>query len=249
MKNISKIYTQVQGIMQEAALFARQLVAQPIAPREKADGSPVTNVDLAVNEFLKTRLQALQLKANWLSEEEAKPQFIHDYTWVVDPIDGTRTMMQGGEEWSISLALLMQTQPVLGVIACPMRGTLYHAKKGEGAFLNKKPLHVAPLLRLKGANFSGPLPLIKAFEAKGALLQPRVPSLALRLVYVAENKLNAGFASSSAHDWDIAGADIIIQEAGGQLRAGKKATPLYLQGNFKHEALIAGHETLFDLMA
>lgn len=88
---------------------------------EKVPGNPVCEVDLDVDRMLHARLHALIPDAGWLSEETAdKPdRLAARRVWVVDPIDGTRDYIRGREGWAVSVALVEDGRPVIGVLAAP----------------------------------------------------------------------------------------------------------------------------------
>ena len=100
---------------------------------EKAPGSPVCEVDLAVDELLKLRLKEIDPEAGWLSEETADndTRLGLSRVWVVDPIDGTRDYLRGRPGWCISVALVEDHQVVLGVLDAPARGEQWRAVAGR----------------------------------------------------------------------------------------------------------------------
>jgi myo-inositol-1(or 4)-monophosphatase len=188
----------------------------------KDRGSPVTEADLAVDAFLKHRLSEALPEAGWLSEETADDpsRLDRSLVWIVDPIDGTRAFMSGHPDWSISIALLAEGRPVLGVVFAPIHDHFYAARAGGGAVRNGSPLRASALATPRDARVTGPKPLVDGLERKAgtALLRlPKVPSLALRLARVAEGSIDIGLVSQNSHDWDLAGADLILHEAGGLL--------------------------------
>jgi myo-inositol-1(or 4)-monophosphatase len=210
----------------------------------KDRGSPVTEADIAVDSFLKERLSAALPEAGWLSEETADHPARLDkrLVWIVDPIDGTRAFMTGHPDWCISIALLAEGRPVLGLVYAPVRDHLYEASRGGGAVRNGVSLRVSALDRVAEARVAGPKPLIQGLERKaGQSVQhlPKVPSLALRLARVAEGSIDIGLVSSNARDWDLAGADIILKEAGGLLTDRSGAEVVYNGPDAIHGELIA----------
>ena len=102
----------------------------------KHGGSPVTEADVAVDSFLKVELSAALPAAAWLSEETADDPARLDArrVWIVDPIDGTRAFLSGHPDWCVAIALLIDGEPVLGVIAAPAHDTLYEGCRGGGAY-------------------------------------------------------------------------------------------------------------------
>ena len=210
----------------------------------KQGGSPVTAADLAVDLYLTDRLRAAFPAAGWLSEETADdPARLQKTTLlVVDPIDGTRAFVAGDPHWSVSIALIEAGRPIAGVVHAPALGQTYTAALGDGARLNGALIQGRKRASLAGARVGGPKPMIAALAAAAGVeleAAPRVPSLALRLVHVASGELDIGLASASAHDWDVAGADVVLSEAGALLTDAEGEALRYNSITIRHGALLA----------
>src|SRR5687767_1991669 len=95
----------------------------------KGGSSPVTEADIALDTYLKGQLSELLPEAGWLSEETADDpaRLGRSYVWVVDPIDGTRAFASGHPDWAISIALVREGKPVLGILHAPIHNRLYEA--------------------------------------------------------------------------------------------------------------------------
>ena len=209
----------------------------------KTGGSPVTEADVAVDTFLKIRLSALVPQAAWLSEETAdEPRRLgRDLVWIVDPIDGTRAFLAGSHDWSIAIALLSDGIPVLGIVHVPAHDCLYDGVAGAGARKDGVPIAVSSVQDISTAGVAGPAPFVDrlARGREGVRRLPRIPSLALRIVRVAEGAVDLGLISSDARDWDIAAADVVLREAGGELFDFRGDPPLYNQPDPVHGELAA----------
>jgi myo-inositol-1(or 4)-monophosphatase len=209
----------------------------------KDGGSPVTVADHEADAYLRDRLGRAFPEAGWLSEETADDARRLDrrHVLVVDPIDGTRAFMRGDERWAVCAALVEDGRPIAGVVHLPARGETFAAARGAGATLEGAPIRVSRHATLKGARASGPKPLIEGFNAAGAGLvtMEREPSLAYRIVSVAVGRLDIAFASARSHDWDLAAADLILQEAGGALTDLEGVRPLYNRPETRHSELAA----------
>jgi len=161
---------------------------------------------------------------------------------VVDPIDGTRAFARGDRAWAVAIALVRQGRPVIGVVHAPALGETYVAVKGGGARLNDELIAVSKLGAIgAGAKVAAPAAFADELRRAGLVfdLQPRIPSLAMRIAFVASGALDAGFASENAHDWDIAAADLILQEAGGRLASLDGCAIVYNRVDTRHGALTA----------
>lgn len=210
----------------------------------KAGGSPVTEADLLVDRFLKQRLSGLAPEAGWLSEEteDTSARLSKELVLVVDPIDGTRGFARGDLAWAIAVALVQDGRPLLGIVHAPALAETYVAVKGCGARLNGKIIEVSKLRALRaGAKVAAPAMLAADLRRAGLEfeLQPRIPSLAMRIAAVASGALDAGFASENSNDWDIAAADLILHEAGGRLASLDGCAIVYNRSETRHGVLTA----------
>lgn len=214
----------------------------------KHGGSPVTEADIAVDEFLKERLSRLLPEAGWLSEETADDpaRLAKPLVWVVDPIDGTRAFSSGHPDWSISIALLSDQRPVIGLLFAPAHAAFYEAILGEGATRDGAPIAPSTAVRLVGARVAGPKPLVDRLDAEAGPVTrlDRIPSLALRLARVAEGAVDVALVSTNSHDWDLAAADLILHEAGARLSTFTGAPPLYNRAEPVHGELLAASRRL-----
>lgn len=208
----------------------------------KAGGSPVTEADIAVDAFLKISLSQLLPRAAWLSEETADDQVrLHsEMIWIVDPIDGTRAFLEGHPDWAVSVALIAHGTPVLGLLYAPAHDSVYSAVLGSGAFHNGLRISASKRSDWNGARIAGPRhAMIKLAEHEpGIVVSERIPSLALRLARVADGSIDAGLVSTDARDWDIAAADLILTEAGGEVTTLSGDKPAYNGRKPRHGVLV-----------
>ena len=222
----------------------------------KAHSSPVSEADIAVNDFLRERLAAAAPGAAWMSEEtdDDLARTAATCVWIVDPIDGTRAYIAGRADWSIAVALTEHGRPSLAAIYAPVSGELFLAAAGAGATLNGARVNVSGGGDLGGARIAGPQSNLKRLAALSPRIvaEPKVHSLALRLARVAQGRFEAAFASKNGHDWDLAAADLLVHEAGGALTDFSGRALTYNLPHPVHGALIAAgqarHGTLIDLV-
>ncbi len=207
----------------------------------KSNDSPVTAADLAVDAYLRERLQALAPDYGWLSEESADSpdRLSRRRVWVVDPIDGTRGFMAGGSDWSISAALVEDGRPIAGALFAPVTNELFLASLGGGATRNGAPIAASQRAGLDGATVAGPNGALDAMERRARIQRvPRARSLALRLARVATGELDLTLAGAAANDWDIAAADLIVHEACGAVTSYDGAVPRYNAPSPRHRPLV-----------
>lgn len=195
--------------------------AGPTALRwDKADGAgPVTEADLAVNDLLEAQLRGARGDYGWLSEESVDdPARLNaDRTFIVDPIDGTRSFIEGSRAWAHALAVVEQGVVTAAVVYLPMMDKLYAAAVGQGATLNGAPIRASAQAGAEGATLLAARPMMDAIHWRGAVpafQRAHRPSLAYRLSLVAEGRFDAMLTLRRTWEWDVAAGDLILREAG-----------------------------------
>jgi myo-inositol-1(or 4)-monophosphatase len=211
----------------------------------KAGGSPVTDADLAADALLKRRLQKALPGAGWLSEETVDDfeRLSRRSLIIVDPIDGTRAFVIGDPRWAVSVALIVDERPVAGVVYAPALDETYAAARGGGATFNGATL--APVAGSPPRVAAGPKLMIEAMAAElGAPIEiiPRVPSLAYRMCMVARGGVDFAVAAENSHDWDIAAADILLEESGARLIDASVERLRYNSRQVRRGALLAASD-------
>ncbi|HYD45088.1 MAG TPA: 3'(2'),5'-bisphosphate nucleotidase CysQ [Phenylobacterium sp.] len=183
------------------------------------DRSPVTNADLAVDAFLKAELTALDPDAGWLSEETVDDprRLTRRRLFVVDPIDGTRAFVKGAPWWGVSIAVVEDGRPVLGVVHAPQLKETYIAEAGKGAFLGDKPIQPSDAGDLENCEIIGDAQALAQGEWPTPWPTMRFQSrnsIAYRLCLVASGVFDVALTLTPKNDWDLAAGDLIAKEAG-----------------------------------
>ncbi len=186
---------------------------------DKPDGAgPVTEADLAVNRMLEAELQKARPDYGWLSEETPpnEQRLQQDRVFIVDPIDGTRSFIEGSKTWAHSIAIAEQGKIVAGVVYLPLRGKLYAAAQNQGATLNDEALRPSEVSKMDGAEVLAARPTMdsKHWSSPPLFNRSHRPSLAYRLSLVAEGRFDAMLTLRPTWEWDIAAGTVILQEAG-----------------------------------
>ena len=200
----------------------------------KHDGTPVTDADVEVDDRLRARLGEAFPAHGILSEERGTLAPDTTWTWVIDPVDGTSNFTNRLPYWCVSVALLFEGHPVLGVVDAPVLGRRYSGIAGRGAEVTSRttsldgrhdlartrPLRVRPAVDWRDRrNNHVPLMLTtgtaKRVRGAGLSLNPRVMgSTAIDLAVVAEGVAAASIARVPKV-WDIAAGALLVREAGG----------------------------------
>lgn len=207
----------------EAGQLAMRLRPAPGAASAQLKGVQdwLTEADGAVEAYLAAELAALFPEDGFQGEESGtgRPGVC---TWVVDPIDGTSNYARGGSRWCVSLGLIQDTTPLIGVLVAPALGETYAAAKGHGATLNGAPIHAAATIEAARAmievGWSPRLPntiyqaIVARVMAQGAMVRSG-GSGAMGLADVAAGRLD-GYIEAHINLWDVAAALCILSEAG-----------------------------------
>lgn len=211
----------IQGAAEAAGQIALRFWRAAPQVWEKPDGQgPVTEADLAVNAHLERILRAARPDYGWLSEESADTadRLGKDSVFVLDPIDGTRSFIEGAESFSISLAVVTHGRPVAAVVHLPATGVTYAAHAGGPATRNGAVIapRVTPDLpqvltnrtALDAEFWPGGVPVVKRnFRA----------SLAWRFCLVAEGAFDGLISMRPAWEWDTAAGCLIAERAGARV--------------------------------
>ena len=229
--------------VREAGALALSLFRTELKNWTKGASSPVSEADIAVNDLIETRLRSATPGYGWLSEESAddEARLGKHLVWIVDPIDGTRGYLAGREDWCVSVALVEDASPVLAAVFAPASDEFFFASRGQGATRNHVSIHATSGTELDFSRVAGPKPLVERLNrtSNEIVLHPRIGSLALRLCRVGEGRLDAAFAGGQSRDWDLAAANLIVQEADGNMTALSGEAILYNRREVTHGVLVA----------
>ena len=244
MPDSEPLAPRLEAVMREAGELALKTSRGEYRRWTKGeDNSPVTEADIAVNDFLRTRLAALAPGAGWLSEETEDDPLARSgpCVWIVDPIDGTRAFLAGRADWTIAVALVEDGRPSLAALYAPVTDEMFTAARGAGCKLNGGAARVKDGESLSGASLAGPKRYLERLAKLDGTIdaRPKIHSLALRFARVAEGALDAAFASPGSHDWDLAAADLLLHEAGAKLTDFDGQTLNFNRPRIVHGALIA----------
>jgi len=229
--------------VREAGALALSLFGTELKNWTKGASSPVSEADIRVNDLLESRLRSATPDYGWLSEESVddEARLEKRLVWIVDPIDGTRGYLAGREDWCVSVALVENGSALLAAVFAPASDEFFFAMRGQGAVRNAMPVLAASGTELDFSRVAGPKPLVERLSRQTGeiILHPRIGSLALRLCRVAQGSLDAAFAGGQSRDWDLAAANLIVQEANGNMTALSGDAILYNRREVTHGVLVA----------
>ena len=202
---------------------------------DKGDGQgPVTQADLEIDAMLNAELLGTHPDYGWLSEEtDDNPERLeHEYTFIVDPIDGTRSFINGHQNFATALAIAQKGVVQAAVVHCPAKELTYWASLGGGAFLNSEPIRHNNASKVHSARV-----LASGVQMRSSYWRDQAPpierhfrsSLAYRLCLVAQGRFDGMITLRDTWEWDVAAGDLICREAGVKVSDKHKNFPSYNQ--------------------
>lgn len=197
-----------------------------LSPRAKGRQDMISEADIATERLIRARLAERFPEDAFLGEETGRGDVAGARgIWVVDPIDGTQPFLLGLTSWCVSIGFVVGGACELGFVAAPARDEVFIGRRGHGATLNGRPIHVSASTRLDdGLVCVGMSPRISADQIL-ACLEPvlrqgavyyREGSGALSLCYVAAGRL-IGYLEAQLNAWDGAGGAAVVEAAGGHV--------------------------------
>ena len=208
--------------MSEAGREALRLASAGFETFTKADQSPVTSADLAVNRILQDRLSTAFPEDGWLSEEttDNDTRLSRKRVWIVDPIDGTRSFVRGLPEFCLSVALVENGVPTVAAIFNPATGEFFSAIRGRG-------LRVERLSDSDQPGFTSserPVALVNPWELRVGRFEGLqdhlhcrpIGSIAYALALVAAGQADAAITLAGGNEWDVAAGALLVEERGGR---------------------------------
>lgn len=220
-----------------AAILTRRAGADQV--REKARADLVTAVDEASERAIEAAIHTAFPDDRFIAEEFSSEVSGEARRWIVDPIDGTTNFVHGHPFACVSIAFADASGPAVGVVHAPFLGEIYHAVRGEGAYLNGQSIQVsrtrdpsASLLAtgfpFKGGKGEASIYFDLVEEMVGATHGVRrAGAAAMDLAYVACGRVD-GYFEIGLSPWDVAAGILLVEEAGGRVSSwrGDRLPPL-----------------------
>lgn len=215
------------NIAKKAAISAGKILVENFDKfkevQEKEGGlkNLVSHVDFLSEEKIIKILKKHFPSHGILAEESGTHENQSDFTWVIDPLDGTSNYLQGIPHFAISIALVEKSQPILGVVYDPIKNEMFWVEEGKKAYLNDKPIYVSKVKEIQKAfanvgwthkeEKSG----LSTFSKMGRISRKirALGSAALDFCYLANARYDL-VISHGLNFWDVAAASLIAQQAG-----------------------------------
>ncbi len=217
----------------------------------KSHNSFVTHVDKKTEEFLIESLGKIIPDPSFIAEEGGEVNRNNEFVWIIDPLDGTTNYIHSLNPVAISIALIHNNEPVVGIVHEIGFDEVFFASKGNHAYLNNRQIQVSKVNSIQNSLLATGFPyydydrleqymaLMKEFMHTSHGLR-RLGSAATDLVYVACGRFE-GFFEYSLSPWDVAAGAFIVEQAGGKVSdfSGKSN---YIYG----QEIVAANSAIFD---
>ncbi|SDQ60984.1 NAD(+)/NADH kinase [Natronobacterium texcoconense] len=226
----------------------RNLHGKVETERYKTDTSDViTEADYLSENIITTAIENEYPAHTILTEEGIHTETGSEYTWLVDPLDGTGNYANGNPNYAVSLALLENDEPIVGVVYAPETDELWSAIAGEGAYKNGSPITTTDRDALEESM------LMSGYDPEGIFLSyfyddtrgvRRLGSAALHLCYLANGSADAVWEYDT-YPWDVAAGIVIAREAGASV-TDSSGESFEVYGEKDRQELVASNGHIHD---
>lgn len=222
---IEQRYQSAQQVIREAGAIAMRMFLQreALVIEQKGVQDMVSIADRMVEDHVRAHINRCFPRDAVVGEERGGSADDSRFVWVIDPIDGTACFVNGMHAWCISIGIMLDGEPVIGVVFDPNADELFHARKGGGAWLRQTRLQVSGAASLAGGvlgvGFSHRVatatfvPFLEKILGDGGMFI-RNGSGALMISYVAAGRL-IGYFEPHINSWDCLAGIVLVAEAGG----------------------------------
>ena len=231
-----------------AGKVAKEIRKRGVKITIKKDNTPVTDGDMAVDDLIRKKILNLTPNIPIISEEtvNTNERNIHKAFWLIDPIDGTRDYIKKGEEYTLNAALIVNLEPLIGVVYAPEKERLFYTygkgfafelSNGKKTVLNCKKIDLNEIIALVNSDKTTDeiLNIHKKFKVSKTIKM----SSSYKFGVLAAGEADIYAAKARAFEWDIAAGHAILENAGGIITNHHEKKFLYGKDMFKNPPLIA----------
>ena len=219
----------------------------------KGVDNPVTIADNEADQYLCDFLTGEFPNDGWLSEEtvDTDERLNKDRVWIVDPLDGTKEFIEGIPHFSVSIGLVYNSEPVVGVIYNPATDEMFSCQKGKGVYLNGNKVIASKKNLLIDSKITVSRSELKRnewepYKNNFKSIDP-IGSVAYKLALVSAGKYDIFATVAPKNEWDICAGDCLISEAGGVFKTINDKKIIYNQKKtLVTDTIIATNSTLFE---
>jgi 3'(2'), 5'-bisphosphate nucleotidase len=228
VKDLPALAESLMPTIEQAGAAIMRIYGEGFSVQRKDDDSPVTAADLESQRVIIEGLERLTPGIPILSEESAAAPWTKRQTWrelwVVDPLDGTREFVKRNGEFTINVALVVEHEPLLGIVAAPARGIFYWGIPSQGAFCRSqgeatRRIETSPPqrpLRVIGSRSHLSAQTAEYLSRLGPHVMEAIGS-SLKFCLLAEGKADLYPRFGSTSEWDTAAGQAVLEAAGGHV--------------------------------
>ena len=246
--NLKNIAESLLNTFLEAGDVARDISKRGIKVTIKADKSPVTDGDIAVDNILREKISSLTPEIAIVSEETVnlKVENKAKNFWLIDPIDGTRDYINKKEEYTLNAALIIDLKPSIGIIYAPEKKRLFFSygnklafeiSDGKTTILNGKKKNKKEIIGLENSGITRN-EVLNIYEKHNVSKLQKISS-SLKFCILAAGEADIYAANARAYEWDIAAGHAILSHAGGSITNHQEEIFLYGKAFYKNTPIIA----------
>ncbi len=228
--DVSRLIEPAVRLAREAGSIILPLFrSQRLKVSYKSDRTPVTDADHAAHAHIVSGLMRLTPEIPVLSEESGdelhgRQRAGWPQHWLVDPLDGTREFISGGDEFTVNIALIHADRPVLGVVHAPAKGEMHFAHRGGGAFFSRRGLDAAEKIGVRQPP-SSPLRVLASRSHAASAVERYVGAMgvtrrrgvasSLKFCLIARGEADVYPRMGPTSEWDTAAGQAVLECAGG----------------------------------
>ena len=238
----------------EAGKVAKEISQRGVKITIKADKSPVTDGDMAVDSILTTKIKNLTPDTPIISEETVNINIKNKNKtfWLIDPIDGTRDYIKKKDEYTLNAALILDLQPVIGVVYAPAKKRLFFSygknlafeiNNGKKLILNCKKINTNEIIGLENSGTT-PDEILEIYKKYKVSKKLKISS-SLKFCILASGEADIYAAKARAFEWDIAAGHAILEHSGGAVTTHDEKKFSYGKESYKNLPILAKRR--FDL--
>ena len=246
--NLKNITEDLLDTFLYAGNIAKETSLRGVKVTIKADKTPVTDGDLAVDKLLRNKIQKLTPNIPIISEETVNLKVKNKYEnfWLIDPIDGTRDYIKKGDQYTLNASLIINFKPAIGIVYAPAKDRLFFSYgknlafeicKGKKNILNCKKVNTNGIIALLN-NDKTPSEVLDIYKKYNVSQTIKVSS-SLKFSILAAGEADIYAAKARAFEWDIAAGHAILEHAGGLITTHEEEKILYGKKNYKNLSIIA----------
>jgi 3'(2'), 5'-bisphosphate nucleotidase len=253
IQETKKITLSLIDVFYKASQVALDLRKNGLKKEIKSDNTPVTNGDIEVNKILTKKISEITPNIVIVSEENAAHKNDKNLKnfWLIDPIDGTRDYISGGDEFTLNAALIIDKKPAIGIITVPAQRRVFYSYGMSNSYelINKQQINLIEKKKdytgLKAVSYSDELKseIIKVHKKYNITSHQKMKS-SLKFCVVAAGEFDLYAAEPRACEWDIAAGHAILKHAGGLITDFNDNEILYGKPAFKNPSLIIRNKNI-----